>query len=262
MIRHRLVMYAAAFALAIGTPAARADLLHLDILLQLDTSGKKLVTGWYNDVGNARGYPQRVFAGDLEETFDGGEPGVRAVDELLPAGTLTLPSEALVTLDLMPMTIGSTTSNLFYWNGEGDVDFKNVNQGTTLEITAPGGYKATADGTDDIAVSMNRFDKTGSTGTLHRHPVYFLDGTTDEGFYLISLRFGIAGYEYSDPAYLVFATSGADEEMHEVAVDWVNNNLANVPEPSTFVLGALQVVGLIAWRRRRSRAVADASAGR
>jgi hypothetical protein len=265
-MRLRGFLIAAICAIAM-TSSVRADLMHYDVLVASD--GAQLITGFYEDdvpiVANVSyGFPYRVFAGDLQAvTYGGDEPGVRALNSALlgPVGGTVLPGGEPLNARYLPMTIGSTSSNLFFWDGEGPVDFVNVPPGYTLNTEGDSGSNASADGTNTTSADF-LIRNTSGTGTIHKHPDYLLDngglGDPAEGFYLVSYQFSMPGTTLADslPIFMVFATPGADEERHEDAVNWVNDNLAAVPEPSTVLLTGLPlcVMGFLAARRRWRKA--------
>jgi hypothetical protein len=244
--------------LAVCPAAIHADvLLDVDFLIQRNADGTQLVTGWYDDAASDRGFPQRVYVGSLlPGSFDGDEPGIRAVSSGLPSGTTALPGSTALHLDLLPMTISSTTSNLFYWDGNGAVNFTSAKAGTTLGVSASGGFSVTADGSANIVASTNPFVVTSASGTIHKHPTYQLSaaGTPDEGLYLVSFGFRMAGFENALPAFLVLATDTfADTPQALAAGNWVDANLATtaVPEPGTLALTAIAAAGMMAAKRRR-----------
>jgi hypothetical protein len=52
----------------------------------------------------------------------------------------------------------------------------------------------------------------------------------------------------SDPIYLV-NNNGLSEALHDAAIGWVQTNV--VPEPSTAIMAAMALAGLIGFRRRK-----------
>lgn len=251
--------------LALSCISAIADPIpHWDVLAALNPAGTQVVTGWYDDATNTfGGIGTRVFASDLEsfgagQPFGAEEPGFRAVANP-PAGSTALPGSAGLGFKIVPTTIGSKTSNLFYWDGIGPVSFTNVPTGHTLEIsksTPPA--SAIADGSS-APVPGFIIDTTGTDGTIHRHLDFIVDGgmpgPTVAGIYLLSMQLTMTGKQDSDPIYLVF-NAGETETVHEAAYGWVNDNLVNpavVPEPSAGILLALSAIACTGVRRKCKR---------
>ncbi len=214
-----------------------------------------------------------------------GDPGFRAISQadlndptkMTPSAVYTaLPASTGFFFDFLPITIGADTRNLFYWDGTGPVDFAPVASSyeLTLNKFGGGGFAVTTDGDDAALVMGNNIQTTTALGQIHAHLFAELDvdsgGALDpaSGFYLFSLQFRMTGLTTSDPAYFVygavdpgsFLTGEALDEFledefepaHELAVEWVNENLVAIPEPSSAVLvtGGVAVLGFM--RRRRA----------
>lgn len=81
---------------------------------------------------------------------------------------------------------------------------------------------------------------------LHTHLDFTLQSPADNGVYLLEMTLWSNNYAASDPFWLVF-NKGMDEPTHDLAIDWVWDNI--VPAPGT--AGLLAVAGLAAVRRRR-----------
>lgn len=81
----------------------------------------------------------------------------------------------------------------------------------------------------------------------HRHLEYELLAPASTGVYLLELELYSSDSSIlpSLPFWLVL-NQGADEEVHDAAIDWANENL--VPAPSA---GIMALMGLAAARRRR-----------
>jgi hypothetical protein len=111
-----------------------------------------------------------------------------------------------------------------------------------------------ADLTNGFIAGFNLQTITGS-GTIHRHLNALLGGSAGDptpGIYLLSLELQSSdlSLQKSLPFFLVY-NNGLDEGIHDVAIEWVENNLA-VPEASTIVLAALACAGSWIAGRRRS----------
>ena len=133
------------------------------------------------------------------------------------------------------MTIDGTTSNLFYWDGQGgmpsDVAF-DVPPSSQYSLTLFGrnNEPAAADGTP-LFVPGKTIGRIGSgTGLrLHAHRFFFLDDndgsiatTPEEGIYLIAMQTRMDGFDRSDPFFLVWGTLGiAQSVIDSAALPWV-----------------------------------------
>lgn len=272
-----------------ATTAVRAAEVHYDTFVTSTGSGSKLLIGGYDDAALTAIVPaeqMRVFGGEVIgsgttlpfESEAPGEPGFRAGDQaflngssMTPSGVYTaLAGSTPLTFTFQPITIGSATRNLFFWDGSGAVNFAPVGGNVALGLTKPGGtgWTASISGTSSGVQSGNTIQNTGTAGTVHTHLFTSIakDGAApDQGFYLYALQLGMTGYISSDPLYFVFgaldpevlAPQFADLEAFEVAHGlaevWVEDNLLVVPEPTAWLLAACGVAGLVAGRRLRRR---------
>jgi len=238
--------------LAVSVAPGWASAQHVDMLFARDTGGTQLVTGTADFGNNNYTVGARVFEGEFDPAFLSSDPGFNAVAQASLTGGLALPGNTALRFNILPTTIGSTTSNLFFWNGTGAVNFQGVAAGYSLEVSKAGGFSAIADGTGNQITGFNIND-TSSTGFIHKHLDFALDdGTAGDpaaGIYLLALEATMTGLADSDPFFIVFATDGTAESVHESAVEWVNENLTSgVPEPSTYLLVGLP---LLAFAIRR-----------
>ena len=265
---------------------------HFDVGLAADSG--KVVTGSGNALLNEVEVGQRIFESDVERVaapsafsqFAPGEPGHVAVnqtdldaDNPPPGSFQALPGGAAVNFASLPITIGSNTRNLFYWDASGAVDFQPVSSTTELSWQVDGGGDLmTINGSDAGVVGGFLLDTTDNTagfvGELHRHVLTTIDDTSAAaapvGIYLLSIEYDAAGLEAADPAYFLFAALSEDdfagsenvEDRIEDAEDWVADNLLGsnaaigAPEPSSAMLVVLAVLGSATLRRRRRRAAA------
>ncbi len=235
-----------AIALCIAAGPAMAQ--HLDAFLIID-GNDKLVTGGFNfEAGTIDNTDTRVFEGEFDETGFSDEPGFNALGSdspSFPAGFSALPGSTNVNFKANALAIGSQTSNLWHWDGVGPVEFTPVSAGTTLTIAL--GLSAVLDGSASDVTGFT-IDTTGASGFLHRHLNFTVNTpTADDGFYLWSLTLDVGAYA-TDPIFFVHDLGIENEERHEAAIDYVQDNL--VPEPSS-ALALLIGSGLIAARRRR-----------
>ncbi|MEX0676843.1 MAG: PEP-CTERM sorting domain-containing protein [Pirellulales bacterium] len=217
--------------------------------------GGKVATGGHDDVLGTDHVVERVFGydfgEDLMDPFVIGDPGfnngafaigVYPNDGLLPANK----------------TLGfNVLTNLQYWDGTGGVSFAAAPVDVELGLRR---------GSNTVLVSGTGQSGTvptiGSTGPgrLHVHlesQLNYTDGTdpdppnAPDGIYLVALELALpdSGLADSDPIYVVY-NSNLDEEVHDAAIDWVQENL--VPEPASWALMAAALAALAAsgWRKR------------
>ncbi|MEA5557580.1 hypothetical protein [Nodularia spumigena] len=168
----------------------------------------------------------RVFAGDFSEfggIVFGDEPGIDIID-----GSFTPGAQLLL----------NVRKSLRLWNG---TDFNSL---TTNSITLEFGPQTlTSPGTDTPAGPMI-FD-FDANGGLHDHPDFVLNNN-EIGLYLLEIEFAKDGFGTSLPAWIVF-NYGFDEVDHDLAIDWVQDNL--VPTPGAAAILALGL-GTLTRRRR------------
>jgi hypothetical protein len=273
--------------LLVGT--ALAQDVHYDVFVT--SSGTSLVIGGYDDAATTAEVPDgqmRVFGGEVVpatgtaapyESASPGEPGFRAATQSFlnnaslttPAGVYTaLPAATPLTFSFLPITIGSDSRNLFYWDGTGAVAFAPAADSVSLDLTKQGGggWTAGITGTSAGTIPGNTIQSTssgGSAGTVHTHlftSIAKAGSAPDQGFYLYSLELGMTGLQSSEPLYFVFGALDPDaltpaqltdfETAHGLAEVWVENNLAAVPEPATMSMIGLGVASLAGMARRRA----------
>jgi len=232
---------AAALALSVG---AANTFAHEDALLLIDPEGN-LVTGGYDfDDLEVTSTDIRVY----EAEFDGfgftDEPGFNSVSSGMPAGYSALPADTDISFDAPAFSDGTSTANLWHWDGAGAVNFAPVSSPTALTVST--GPSVDLDGSSSDVTGFV-FTTTSGTGFSHQHLNFNLASGSD-GFYLWSFEMTV-GSLTSEPIYFVHGFGTHTEVQHEAAVDWVTATF--IPEPSTAVL-AMAGVGLLLARRRKT----------
>lgn len=196
--------------------------------------GSSLKTGGVFDSGSGEFVlpGQRVFGGEMLIS-DGvsDEPGLYA-----EAGTLD--SGELISF--------SVRKALRVWNG---TDFNSI-AAETMRVENPAGTAfidtPLVDPSSPIAAGWG-FSFPAS-GDLDDHPIYYVNGRTGPGIYLLELELTTtqAGIINSPSFWIVF-NDGGDEIHHDAAIDWTQENLVPTPgAASVFAFG-----GMVALRRRR-----------
>ncbi len=230
---------------------------HADIMIQ--QADGQLVTGIANLDSNSFSSPSLVFTDSLlliasTSNWIGSDPGFFALSEgsvLLPVGTEALPGGLDVFWDFLPMSIGSTASNLFYWDGldsdgnglsVADVEPILPTSNLELRINSPGtgvGFgSAAVTGTPDF-VAGKKVETTAFDGSIHHHPVVRINATMEDdppaqGVYLTSLQLRTAGsIEPSEPFFLAFRTSGIAIGAEAAMASWVMQNYEMLIAPPT-----------------------------
>lgn len=222
---------------------------HSDVLLQVVDG--KVAVGAANFDDNLWTIGQRVFARELLSNFRANDPGFTSLatgNPSLGSGVLGFPANHDVSFDLLPMTVGSTVANLFYWNGsdlggdgltQEDVSFVRAPTGVTWNIFDDGFNLFTADGSDAmipgglIQESSSDIDPGDGidTGSLHSHLLMRVDdgdGNTQtsppSGVYMVSLQARSEGLETSEPFIFVQRTSTVTDAVRDLAAAWADAN--------------------------------------
>lgn len=240
------------------TAQAEEDEAHVDAFLLVGPNGK-IRTGGYdfedNIVDNVNTF---VYEGEFDQFGTTDEPGFNSLSSTnpqLPAGFSTLPGNTSVVWTGKAFTIGGVTSNLWHWDGTGPVDFDPLTDGTVLNIgKAPFNNETSAD-LDGSANDVAGFEieTTNSSGFLHKHINFSVVdvNSAPTGFYLWSLVL-TAGNNSSDPIYFVHDLGETGEVFHELAAEWVEDNLATsvIPAPTSAFMALGGLAGLMLRRRR------------
>ncbi len=232
-------------ALSLSAPAFAQ---HADLLLIRDDAGN-LLTGQYDfDGGNVLNTSSRVFEGEFDEFGTSDEPGFNALSSgNVPAGFQALQGNTAVSFDANAFGINGTISNLFYWDGLGGVDFVQASNTMTISKAPSNLFSATLDASGSDVDGFT-IDTTSSDGFLHKHIDFGLSDISESahGFYLWSLILENEG-SVTDPIFYVHGFGVHDEVAHELAIDWVGDNLVPAPASATAMLGC----AVMFTRRRR-----------
>jgi hypothetical protein len=232
---------------------------HVDVLLQVVDGKVAIGAANYDDGSWTIG--QRVFARELLSNFRANDPGFTGLatgNPQLGSGVVGFPANHDVSFDLLPMTVGSTVANLFFWDGTDlggdgltleDVSFVKPPTGVTWNIFDDGFNLFTADGSDAmipgglIQESSSDIDPGDGidTGSLHTHLLMRVDdgdGNTQTtppiGVYMVSLQAQSDGFETSDPFIFIHRTSTVTDAVRDLAAEWAVTNYDDLIGPPEF----------------------------
>lgn len=259
--------YISFFVLALSHAFAdRATAQHFDIFLARPAAGTRTVIGGADVDALAYDDTVRVFEAEMGAVageFLTLEPGVNHPNldnpySAYPSSATGLVSGDELSLEERDFAVGGMTDDLFFWGGVGAVAF------------APAAADFRIDGGSPLGSTA------GAGGVFDDHPFLVVDSDSLPGIYLASVFGTVAGFEPSDPVYLVTGTEElitaeflgisqaefdalSDEERDEalegvieMAVEYVEANLV-VPEPASLMLAALACCGYVAMPGRLRR---------
>ncbi|MBB6429888.1 PEP-CTERM sorting domain-containing protein [Algisphaera agarilytica] len=232
---------------------------HSDIMPYVD-NGVLLTGGYVFAEGTAEAGPFTVYEGELGANYEaegmpgGDEPGF-ATDgssTIVSDGTIDFAFPANTALNFNSLLLPGLNLDAAYWDGTLGGNFVATPDTVILTnelISVDLNGDSTLPGTTGFTIWTS-----DSNGVGHGHFDVFIDepdATAQAGIYLISLELEAgSGGPTSDPLFFVL-NYGLDEELHEVAADFVSAGdlTAAVPEPASLalVLGG----GLVALGRRR-----------
>jgi hypothetical protein len=222
---------------------------HADI--KPNVQGSRIVTdGHIDDTGET--LPGlRIFGYDFQE--DPLDPYVISDPGFNTVGASSLPPGSQLSFNVPGAAVFGLPSNLSYWNGSGGVSFGPPG-GETLRLSRGTQNRTIGGGT--IAFDGFAIGTAGANGALHEHLSSFLqgsDGNVDpgdgvvaaDGIYLVPLVLASSDSSIaaSQPLFLVY-NNGLDEEVHDMAIEWVETNLVPIPEPASVSLGVLGILML------------------
>ena len=185
---------------------------------------------------------ERVFSDSLLPNFRSSDPGFNSDgtgDPVLPPGVEGFPGNTELMFDIMPIEVGATTANFFYWdgldqgtNGVGpeDVNFTLAAANVTWTLVDDDFNFFTADGSVSM-VPGGLLGETSVSGRLHNHLIISVDDgdgnintTADEGIYLASLQTRATGFTTSDPFLFAHRSPTISQAVLDVATDWIDQN--------------------------------------
>lgn len=189
----------------------------------LQAQGDRLVVGFDDDTPGGQSIGARVFGDLLPSTGLSQDPSFLSLSNP-PLGAEALPVGADVQFDFLPMTIGQTTSNLWYWDGAGEADFQPTTT-ETLTLHDPDFTPATVDGAAAAVPGVRLGTTTTSALSLHAHRWWWLQGDSGDptpGVYATALRLRVDGYVPSEPIFVALSTFGTPSSaLNNTAVPWL-----------------------------------------
>jgi len=226
----------------------------------------KIVTDGYDDVSHLTTPNVRVFGYDFGEDptdpFFAEDPGFHAF-----SGS-SMPASSQLRFNVLSGGLFGFSSNLSYWDGVGAVAFGLPSSGETILLNRS---------INDLTVGNSLGMQTGFSlgtadidGALHEHLFAFLQGADGNsipagpgiwgagdgveaapGVYLLSLELtsNNLGVTHSDPIFIVY-NNGLTETQHDLALDWVTQNLA-LPKPASVVVLSLGIAGFLGISLKR-----------
>jgi hypothetical protein len=212
---------------------------HFDIFLARPTTGTQTIIGGADVDALVYDDTTRVFEaemGALGGEFVALEPGINHPNLNNPVLAYPSSSSGLQPGDVLRLTerdfsVEGLLDDLFYWNGIGAVSF------------APALADFRIDSGNPLPGSV------GVGGAYDDHPFLVVDSDALPGIYLASVAGKVNDLADSDPVYIVFTTGEDFEDVHEVAVEFVQTNLV-VPEPASLAIVAIACGAIMAMRRR------------
>lgn len=242
------VALSACFALFTSTALAQ----HVDIRPYVESG--QIRTAGFVDATSTVLPDMRVFGSDFGE--DPGNPYFTQDPGFNAAAGSGLPAGSQLLFNIVGAAGLGLSANLSYWDGTGAVSFSPTPADETLMLAFGSQSRVVDDSTSFVSgFSLQTVTATGST---HRHLNATLNGVGGDptaGIYLLPLELqsSDASLEKSLPFFVVY-NNGLDEEIHDLAIDWVQENLVNVPEPSSFLLLATVTSGAGLMMRHRQLA--------
>jgi len=220
------VFKALAIILPISVASTAMGQVHQDIYVGL--AGGAFTIGGISEDGSVITPGVRVFGADLGESgvpLFADEPGMQSPDGTFAAGTS------------LRLNVGRAVRQ---WNG---TDFLDMSSAVFTIAFGPASFDTPA--TDSVVQGFSLV--ADSEGGLHDHPDYTLSGAGD-GIYLLEMFVdsSTGAYDASERYWIVF-NNNLDEDDHDLAIEWVNDNLVPTPGVLPLLAGGL----LMASRRRR-----------
>jgi hypothetical protein len=211
-------------------------------------NGRVIVDGHIDDTGEI--LPGlRIFGFDFKE--DPLDPYVIDDPGFNTVGASSLTPGSQLSFNVPGAAVFGLPSNLSYWNGSGAVSFGPPG-GETLRLSFGTQNRTIGGGT--VAFAGFAIGTADANGSIHEHLTSFLqgsDGNVDpgdgvvaaDGIYLVPLELASSdpAIAASLPLFLVY-NNGLDEEVHDMAIEWVEVNLVPIPEPASISLGVFGIL--------------------
>ncbi len=224
----RLILGAVALVLAVAAPAARADFFTYDTTVNVDTGSLVGLTGVVNNDTNNVIVNGNGFSVNLRGTL-----GMDRVSGLGAGSNIVFSTIEVDTTPTTPL-----------------VDPVSMNITFTLNLTDYQGAAGPATGTGSVQVVANLAGSVGAGRTVR------LNNLRTYATIPASGTFAVGAATYNADLFLPglgganFTAPGAD------SMGTFGAQIRAVPEPSTFVLAGLGLVGLVGARYRRNRRAA------
>jgi hypothetical protein len=205
---------------------------------------------------------RRVYSQAFDDFFAVNNPGWNSLvsgSSSMPSGAQALPANADLEWDFLPMKIDGSISNLFYWDGTGEVEFGSLPAaGYEFALQAKSGNFVFIYGAPEL-VPGEVIDDADSLGGIHVHRFWYLDdgdGSLDtdpiDGVYLVSIRTRMDTLDRSAPFYFLFRTLTTPAAALTSAVVWTEDRVDDLaPDFAADFDGDLDVDGadFLIWQR-------------
>lgn len=169
------------------------------------------------------------------------EPGFEAEDGVLLA-------DEFLSFQAVPISIGGTSRNLWFWDGSGDVAFGAAPEALSIEHPVSGqslGLSTTTPGAVQPGFVIGAADEHGG---LHQDLEFVLASSTPaSGIYLFALSLQADSIGAVAPVYFVLG-AGVEDDLIDSAVDYVNASILPEPTAAALLWSAVALVGVL--RRR------------
>jgi hypothetical protein len=237
------------FAIILLIIASTTNAQHADV--RPHVVGGQIQTAGFEDSSSTELLGLRVFGYDFGE--DPAEPFFTQDPGFNAAAGSGLPGGSQLLFNIVSASGLGLPANLSYWDGNSGVMFETAPAGESLTLNF-GSQNRVVDAGMGFVAGFS-LQTVAASGAVHRHRNAFLAGTGGDpsaGIYLLPLELesSDATIQKSLPFFLLY-NNGLDEEAHDAAIEWVQQNLV-VPEATSLLLASIaSIAGGLQWRRRR-----------